>query len=278
MDQTHLLAISPLDGRYAAAAEPLRALFAEAGLIQERIRVEALWLLELAQSVPQLAGAALGAPVRARADALARDPGPAAAAAVKGIEARINHDVKAVEYYVRQELAAAGASPATLELVHFGCTSEDLNNLAYARLLRRARAQVLLPELGLIVGALRAFALQHARLPMLSRTHGQSASPTTLGKEYANVVVRLQRALARLQAVRIFGKWNGAVGNFNAPAYAVPGIDWRALSARFVSAQALEYNAFTTQIEPHDWLGEYADACAAVRPKRRRSERARSDG
>jgi adenylosuccinate lyase len=264
MDQTHLLAISPIDGRYAASAEPLRALFAEAGLIHERIRVEALWLLELAQSVPQLAGAAFSAPVRACAEALARDPGPAAAAAVKAIEARINHDVKAVEYYVRQELAAAGASPATLELVHFGCTSEDLNNLAYARLLRRARAQVLLPELGLVVGALRAFALQHARLPMLARTHGQSASPTTLGKEYANVVVRLQRALARLQAVRIFGKWNGAVGNFNALGYAVPSVDWRALSARFVAAQALEYNAFTTQIEPHDWIGEYADACAAV--------------
>jgi adenylosuccinate lyase len=264
MDQTRLLAISPVDGRYAAAAEPLRALFGESGLIQERIRIEASWLLEMAQAQPQLPGAALSAPVRARAEALARDPGGAAAPAVKAIEARINHDVKAVEYYVRQELATAGASPATLELVHFGCTSEDLNNLSYARLLQRARAQLLLPELKQIAAALRTFALQHARLPMLARTHGQSASPTTLGKEYANVAARLARALARLQAVKIFGKWNGAVGNFNAHHCALPGADWRAISTRFVTGQGLECNAYTTQIEPHDWIGEYADACAAA--------------
>ena len=264
MDQTRLLAISPVDGRYAAAAEPLRALFAESGLIRERIRIEAAWLLEMAQAQPQLPGAALTAPVRARAEALAHDPGSAAALAVKEIEARINHDVKAVEYYVRGELATAGASAATLELVHFGCTSEDLNNLGYARLLQRARAQLLLPELKQIADSLRAFALQHARLPMLARTHGQSASPTTLGKEYANVAARLQRALARLQAVKIFGKWSGAVGNFNAHHCALPGADWRAISARFVAAQGLECNAYTTQIEPHDWIGEYADACAAA--------------
>src|SRR5260221_6472398 len=141
MDQPRLLAISPVDGRYAAAAEPLRALFGEAGLIRERIRVEALWLLELAAAVPQLAGASLPAAVAARAAALAHDPGPQAATTVKDIEARIKHDVKAVEYFLRQELAAAGASPATLELVHFGCTSEDINNLSYARLLSQARAQ-----------------------------------------------------------------------------------------------------------------------------------------
>src|SRR5258706_12700332 len=152
MDQTHLLAISPIDGRYASASEPLRALFSEAGLIRERIRVEALWLLELVKAQPQLAGAALSAPVPARAEVLARDPGPESATAVKEIESRINHDVKAIEYYVREELAQAGASPATLELVHFGCTSEDLNNLSYARLLQRARAQLLLPELAQIAG------------------------------------------------------------------------------------------------------------------------------
>jgi len=264
MDQNRLLAISPIDGRYASVAEPLRALFSEAGLIRERIRVEALWLLELVQSQPQLAGATLAAPVRARAEALAREPGPDSAAAVKEIEARINHDVKAIEYYLRQELATAGASAATLELVHFGCTSEDLNNLCYARLLQRARTQLLLPELMQIAGALRTFAHQHARLPMLARTHGQSASPTTLGKEYANVAARVQRAVARLQAVKIYGKWNGAVGNFNAHHWALPGADWRLISARFVAAQGLECNAHTTQIEPHDWIGEYADACAAA--------------
>jgi adenylosuccinate lyase len=263
MDQSRLLAISPVDGRYAAAAEPLRALFGEAGLIRERIRVEALWLLELAAAVPQLAGAPLPAAVAARAAALARDPGPQAAGAVKDIEARIKHDVKAVEYFVRQELAAAGASPATLELVHFGCTSEDINNLSYARLLAQARAQVLLPELAQIIRALRGFAREHARVAMPSRTHGQSASPTTLGKEYANVAARLQRASARLQAVAILGKWNGAVGNYNAHHAALPAADWRAISARFVGAQDLGWNAYTTQIEPHDWIGEYADAVAA---------------
>jgi adenylosuccinate lyase len=264
MDQTRLLAISPIDGRYAAAAEPLRALFAEAGLIRERIRVEALWLLELARSIPQLAGAALPKPVIERATALSRDPGPAAAAAVKDLELRINHDVKAVEYYVRQELAAAGAGAATLELVHFGCTSEDVNNLSYARLLQAARAQVLAPELMQIIRTLRNFAREHARVPMLARTHGQSASPTTLGKEYANVAARLQRALTRLNAVAILGKWNGAVGNFNAHHIAVPGADWRAISRRFVVAQDLQWNAHTTQIEPHDWVAEYCDACAAA--------------
>ena len=264
MDQTRLLAISPIDGRYAATAEPLRALFSEAGLIRERIRIEALWLLELAQSVPQLAGAALPQAVIERATALARDPGPSAAAAVKEIELRINHDVKAVEYFVRQELATAGASPATLELVHFGCTSEDINNLSYARLLAQARAQVLAPELTRINQLLRAFAREHARVPMLARTHGQSASPTTIGKEFANVVARLQRALARLNAVAILGKWNGAVGNFNAHHAAVPHAQWRVIGRRFVESQNLQWNAYTTQIEPHDWIAEYCDACAAA--------------
>jgi len=264
MDQTGLLAISPIDGRYAAAADPLRPLFAESGLIRERIRVEALWLLELAQAVPLLAGARLPEAVRARAAALAADPGPHAAAAVKQIERRINHDVKAVEYFVRQELGAAGAGAATLELVHFGCTSEDLNNLSYARLLSQARDQVLAPELAKIEAALRGFGRDHARLPMLARTHGQSASPTTLGKEYANVAARLHRGLARLRAVPILGKWNGAVGNFNAHLAAVPEADWRAISQRFVEAQGLQWNRHTTQIEPHDWIGEYCDAVAAL--------------
>jgi adenylosuccinate lyase len=264
MDQTRLLAISPVDGRYAAAAEPLRALFSESGLINERIRIEALWLLELARSVPQLAGSALPAESAARATALARDPGPTAAAMVKEIESRIKHDVKAVEYFVRQELAAAGASPATLELVHFGCTSEDVNNLSYARLLTQARSQVLGPELTQLLRTLRGFARAHARVPMLARTHGQAASPTTLGKEYANVAARLQRGLTRLGAVEILGKWNGAVGNFNAHHAAVPGVDWRAISRQFVVSQNLRWNAYTTQIEPHDWIGEYSDACAAL--------------
>jgi len=264
MDQNRLEALSPIDGRYAELSQPLRPLFSEAGLIRERIAIEARWLLALADAVPQLAGARLGAAVRQRAAALADDPDAEAPAAVKEIERRINHDVKAVEYYVRQQLAAAGAAPATLELVHFACTSEDLNNLCYARLLARARSTVLLPELERMLAALRAFATEHAQLPMLARTHGQSASPTTLGKEFANVTARLERASARLSAVAILGKWNGAVGNFNAHCVAVPDADWRAISRRFVEAQQLVWNAHTTQIEPHDWIGEYCDACAAL--------------
>jgi len=264
MDPSPLYAISPVDGRYAAYLAPLRALFSEAGLIRERIRVEALWLLELSGAVPALTGAALAEPVRRRAAELSREPGAEAPAAVKEIERGINHDVKAVEYFVRQTLQAAGASPANLELVHFGCTSEDVNNLSYALLLRAARADLLAPAGADLLATLEAMAREHARLPMLARTHGQSASPTTLGKEFANIAARVQRALARLQAVPIRAKWNGAVGNFNAHVLAMPGADWIAISRRFIEAQQLEWNAHTTQIEPHDWIGEYADACAAL--------------
>jgi adenylosuccinate lyase len=264
MNASTLLAISPIDGRYAAAVAPLRPIFSEAGLIHERIRVEALWLLELAASVPQLAGAQLAAPVKACAGGLAADPGKAAAPAVKAIEARTNHDVKAVEYYVRDALAAAGATPANLELVHFGCTSEDINNLSYARLLLRARAEVLVPELRRMLAVLQALAGDNAAVPMLSRTHGQTASPTTLGKEFANVAARLARALGRFERVAIRAKFNGAVGNFNAHVAAVPAADWRAISERFVKSQGLEWNEYTTQIEPHDFIGEYCDALAAL--------------
>ena len=264
MDDHALTAISPIDGRYAATAAPLREYFSEAGLIRERIRVEALWLLQLAGSLPALTRGPLPGGVRARAAELATDPGAGAAAAVKTIERRINHDVKAVEYHVRDALAAAGASPALLELVHFGCTSEDINNLCYARLLAAARSRVLLPELAAIHGWLAAAAREHAALPMLARTHGQPASPTTLGKEFANVAARLARATTRLQGVAILAKWNGAVGNFNAHQAAVPDADWLAISRAFIESQGLEWNAYSTQIEPHDWIGEYCDACAAI--------------
>ncbi len=256
-------ALSPVDGRYRAATAPLRELLSEAGLIRERIRVEAKWLLHLAAAAPQLQGSSLSPAVRERARQLAADPGPAAAEAVKLLEARINHDVKAVEYYVREQLAAAGAGAATLELVHFGCTSEDINNLSYARLLQSART-AMCETLGARLAELTRFALQHADLALLARTHGQPASPTTLGKEFANFVVRLQRAQRRWTAVAILGKWNGAVGNFNAVAAALPDIDWPQVSAGFVSSLQLEYNAYTTQIEPHDWIGEYCDALAAL--------------
>ncbi len=262
-DLPAVLALSPVDGRYRAATEPLRALLSEAGLIQARVRVEAAWLEHLAAAAPQLPGASLGTAVRERARQLAEAPAAACAAAVKAIEARINHDVKAVEYYVRGELAAAGAGAATLELVHFGCTSEDINNLSYALLLRAAREQLraALATLGEQLTSLAHHAAAHA---MLARTHGQPASPTTLGKEVANFVARLRRAERRWAAVEILGKWNGAVGNFNAHRAALPGVDWRAVSGAFIESLGLSHNAYTTQIEPHDWIGEYCDALAGL--------------
>jgi len=256
-------ALSPIDGRYRAATEPLRALLSEAGLIRERIRIEAHWLLHLGAAVPQLPYAVLAAPVRRRAEELAREPGALAAAAVKEIEARINHDVKAVEYYVRQELLAAGASAGALELVHFGCTSEDLNNLSYARLFAAARS-ILIAAVDALDERLTVLARREAATPMLARTHGQAASPTTLGKEVANFVARLRRARRRWAAVAPLGKWNGAVGNFNAHLVAAPEVDWPAVSRAFVESLGLEYNAHTTQIEPHDWIAEYCDALAGL--------------
>ena len=258
-----LEALSPVDGRYRNATAPLRAHLSEAGLIRERVRIEAQWLLHLAAAVPQLPGAQLPAPVRARAQQLAAAPDATAAIAVKSIEARMNHGVKAVEYYVRDELAAAGASEATLELVHFGCTSEDINNLSYARLLKTAR-ELLLPVLTTRTGELRDLAHRNADLAMPARTHGQAASPTTLGKEFANFAARFARAAQRFSAVPILGKWNGAVGNFNAHEAALPAVDWPALARSFVTSLDLEYNPWTTQIEPHDWIAEYRDALAAV--------------
>jgi adenylosuccinate lyase len=256
-------ALSPLDGRYRAATAAMRVLLSEGGLIRERVGIEARWLLHLAAAVPQLPGAQLSAAVRERAQHLAEAPDASAAAAVKLIEARINHDVKAVEYYVRAELTAAGATAANLELVHFGCTSEDINNLSYACLLKAARGE-LLGVLGRRADELTGLAHRYADLVMLARTHGQAASPTTLGKEIGNFAARLTRAQQRLSEVRILGKWNGAVGNFNAHVAAVPGVDWPAVSAAFVTSLSLEYNPFTTQIEPHDWIGEYCDAIAAA--------------
>jgi adenylosuccinate lyase len=263
MSSPSLDALSPVDGRYRAATEPLRGLLSEAGLIRERIRVEALWLIHLAGSVPELAGAKLPDAVRARAAELAHEPPADAAEAVKAIEGKINHDVKAVEYYVREQLRAAGASEPTLELVHFGCTSEDINNVSYARLLARSRV-ALMQSLERVTLALAGLAQRYADLAMLARTHGQPASPTTLGKEMANVVARVRRGMQRWQRVALLGKWNGAVGNFNAHASAVPNASWPTVAQRFVESIGLEYNAYTTQIEPHDWIAEYCDAVAAL--------------
>ena len=260
MTDTRLDALSPLDGRYAAQTRSLAALFSEAALIRYRIRVEALWIRHLASvpAIPELA--ALPASVLAELDLLAGAGVNEAARRVKDIEARTNHDVKAVEYFLRERLTEAGADPRQLEFIHFGCTSEDINNLSYALMLAEARDQVMLPLMREVAGRLREIVRATASLPMLSRTHGQPASPTTLGKEMANFVVRLERAAEGFGRVAALGKMNGAVGNFNAHLAAYPEADWVAIGATFVESLGLRNNAYTIQVEPHDWVAEYCHA------------------
>ena len=257
-----LAALSPVDGRYAGQCQELRALFSEAALIRHRVRVEAEWFLFLCRelALPELQG--VRPAVLVTAAQLAGGGAANEAAAVKADERKIAHDVKAVEYYVRAQLAAAGATAAELEFVHFGCTSEDINNLAYALMLKSARDAVLQPAFARIHVWLVAHAHEHAALAMLSRTHGQPASPTTLGKELANVAARLQRAAAGFAAVEVLGKLNGAVGNWNAHLVAYPDRDWRGASARFVASLGFGWNEYTVQIEPHDWIAAYCDALA----------------
>jgi adenylosuccinate lyase len=260
MTDTRLDALSPLDGRYAAQTRPLAALFSEGALIRYRIRVEALWMKHLASmpAIRELAG--LPGPVLAELDRLAAAGVSEAAARVKEIESRTNHDVKAVEYFLRERLAGAGADPCQLEFIHFGCTSEDINNLSYALMLVEARDQVVLPLMREVAGRLREIVRTTASLPMLSRTHGQPASPTTLGKEMANFVVRLERAAEGFARVAALGKMNGAVGNYNAHLAAYPEADWVAIGATFVESLGLGNNAYTIQVEPHDWVAEYCHA------------------
>ena len=259
MHDAALLALSPLDGRYAGKVAALRPIFSESGLIRARVHVEVEWLLALAaepaiQELPALPAAAVE-----RLRNLARDFGTADAARVKEIEATTNHDVKAVEYWIKERLRDDADLAGALEFVHFACTSEDINNLSYALLLRQAREEVLLPALDRLCGTLRTMAHAHAALPMLSRTHGQTASPTTVGKELANVLARLQRQRRQLAAVEMPGKINGAVGNYNAHLAAYPDIDWAAFAQRFVESLGLDFNPYTTQIEPHDGIAELCD-------------------
>ena len=261
----HLLnAISPIDGRYADKCSELRPLFSERGLIRQRVRVEALWLKALAAEplIPELRG--LPAEALTVLDALASELTDAEAIEVKRIERETNHDVKAVEYFVKSRLDAVPAWRSRREFVHFACTSEDINNLSYALMLKEARDQVLLPRLDTLISRLKTLAHANADAPMMSRTHGQPATPTTLGKEVANFVYRLQRQRLRFSAVTIEGKINGAVGNFNAHLVAYPEVDWPRLGLRFVESLGLTWNPYTTQIEPHDWNAEYFDALARI--------------
>ncbi|MDY0065718.1 MAG: adenylosuccinate lyase [Steroidobacteraceae bacterium] len=262
MNPSALNAISPIDGRYADKAAELRPIFSERGLIRQRVRVEALWLKALAAEpgIVELRG--LPAEALTVLDTLAAEITDAEAAEVKRIERETNHDVKAVEYFVKSRLDDVPAWRPRREFVHFACTSEDINNLSYALMLREAREQALLPRLDALIGRLRTLAHEHAATPMMSRTHGQPATPTTIGKEIANFVHRLAEQRARFAAVTIAGKINGAVGNFNPHRVAYPEIDWLRLAQRFVESLNLAWNPYTTQIEPHDWMAEYCDALA----------------
>lgn len=255
-------ALSPLDGRYAAKIEPVREIFCEAGLMRERVRVECAWLLALAEGPAAAVLGALPAGARDWARGFAKDPSATDVLAIKRIESRTKHDVKAVEYWIRGELQARGATAAQLEWVHFAATSEDINNLSYALMLKRARDGVLVPMLASLGAAIDALALRHADAGMLARTHGQAATPTTVGKELANFAARLERQRKGIAQLEILGKMNGAVGNFNAHVAALPHVDWPEFSARFIVSLGLRPNAYTTQIEPHDWIAEYCHALA----------------
>ncbi|HVI60178.1 MAG TPA: adenylosuccinate lyase [Luteimonas sp.] len=258
--ESQLLALSPLDGRYAGKADALRPVFSEYGLVKARVRVEVEWLLALAAEPGIAELAPFDDAAAARLRALADGFSVADAARVKEIERTTNHDVKAVEYFIKERLKDDADLGPALEFVHFACTSEDINNLSYALMLNEARQSVLLPRLDELIQRLRAMAHEHAALPMLSRTHGQTASPTTVGKELANVVARLQRQGEQLAAVSLTGKANGAVGNYNAHVAAYPDVDWPAFAQRFVEALDLDFNPYTTQIEPHDGIAEMCDA------------------
>ncbi|MGN6706671.1 MAG: adenylosuccinate lyase [Rhodanobacter sp.] len=255
-----LTALSPLDGRYAGKVEALRPIFSEFGLMHRRVQVEIEWLLALAAEPEIVELPAFDAGQIATLKAIAENFGEADGERIKAIEATTNHDVKAVEYFIKEKIGADVGLAQAKEFVHFACTSEDINNLSYALMLRDARSSVLLPQLDAVIDTLREMAHDNANLPLLSRTHGQTASPSTLGKEIANVVARLQRQRRQLAEVEVSGKINGAVGNYNAHVVTYPELDWRAFSQRFVASLGLDYNAWTTQIEPHDNVAEYCDA------------------
>jgi adenylosuccinate lyase len=262
MESSMLTALSPLDGRYAGKTEALRSLFSEYGLMRQRVTVELGWFSVIADDpgIPEI-------PPMSDEDTdflvgLIRDFDIKGAERIKEIESTTNHDMKAVEYYLKEQMATRPALKEVSEFIHFGCTSEDINNLAYALMLKHGRESVLLPMMERMIERLRAQARRHADLPMLSRTHGQPATPTTLGKELANIVHRLRRQCDQLKEVQLLGKMNGAVGNYNAHLAAYPDVNWEALSIQLVESLGLTWTPYTVQIEPHDYMAEYFDALA----------------
>jgi adenylosuccinate lyase len=261
---TKLTALSPLDGRYHSKVDALRDYFSEFGLIRYRVLIEIEWLKALAAQadIPEIGPFSRN--TLAQLDALNENFSEADAQAIKNIERTTNHDVKAIEYWLREQLSGNPETAAVLEFIHFACTSEDINNLSHALMLKNGRDAVMLPSLQLIVARLTDLAHQLADLPMLCRTHGQTATPSTLGKEMANVVYRLQRAEQRLASVEILGKINGAVGNYNAHLSAYPNVNWEAFAESFVTARGITFNPYTIQIEPHDYMAELFDAFARI--------------
>jgi adenylosuccinate lyase len=262
MELSALTALSPLDGRYRRSGDKLAPYFSEFGLIHARVRVEIEWLKALAAESAIAEVPAFSAATLAVLDAVVSDFSEADAARVKDIERTTNHDVKAVEYFLKEKLAGNAEVERVKEFIHFACTSEDINNLSHGLMLSGARTAVLLPALKNVSDRLREMAHQYAELPMLSRTHGQPATPTTVGKELANVVWRIERAIQRIAAVELTGKINGAVGNYNAHLAAYPEVNWPAFAERFVTHLGLVFNPYTIQIEPHDGMAELYDAFA----------------
>jgi adenylosuccinate lyase len=255
-----LMAISPLDGRYRDRLTTLADLVSEFALQRYRVRVEVSWFLHLAQT-PQIRELPAPSPdIRRQVERIVSDFSLADSQRIKAIERTTNHDVKAVEYFVKERIAQIDSLAPHIEFVHFACTSEDINNLAHAMTLADMRTRCLLPAMDRLIGAIRLQADEHADVPMLARTHGQPASPTTMGKELANVVHRLSRQRASFAAVELLGKFNGAVGNFNAHVSAYPEVDWPEVSRAFVESLGIEFNSHTTQIEPHDYIAEYFHA------------------
>ncbi|VAX02371.1 Adenylosuccinate lyase @ SAICAR lyase [hydrothermal vent metagenome] len=262
MNLSSLTAISPIDGRYGAKCADLRPIFSEFGLIRHRVLVEVRWLQMLSAhpGIPEVAAFSEHAThlLNDIIDKFHEED----AQRVKNIERTTNHDVKAVEYFLKEKIAGNNELEAVSEFIHFACTSEDINNLSYALMLREARTQALLPQMDEIIDAIRTLAHEHAAQPMLSRTHGQTASPTTVGKEMANVVARLERQRAQLVTIPMLGKINGAVGNYNAHLSAYPELDWAGIAEKFVTSLGLDFNPYTIQIEPHDYIAELFDVVA----------------
>ena len=254
-----LTAISPIDGRYADKISQLRPIFSEYGLIRFRVQVEVRWLQALAEHAAIKEVQPFSAAAMHLLDSIVSDFSEADAQRVKDIEKTTNHDVKAVEYLLKEKIAGNAELEQVSEFIHFACTSEDINNLSYALMLKEGR-EVLFSQIDQCIAAIKAIATETADQPMLSRTHGQSATPTTVGKEFANVVARLQRQRQQLQQVALLGKINGAVGNYNAHAVAYPDVDWAEFAQQFVQSLGLTFNPYTIQIEPHDYIAEFFHA------------------